>query len=122
LGDALAIAAPAMITHVVASLRHGYGPRTRGLTFLSLASRQLAHALRLAPGQPAADLMDRPLELGVAAAYVLLAAPFAAPPLRRVLKLTPPTPVEAAVIIGLSLLPVAARLVRATADPNQVKT
>lgn len=109
-GDALRMAMPAIITHVIGTARHGSGPRTRGLTFLALASHQLAHALRLRPGRPVSDLFDRPVELGVAAAYVLLAAPFALAPLRKMLRITPPRLVEATTIVGFSLLPIAARL------------
>lgn len=111
--DALRIAAPAVITHAVGTARHGSGPRTRGATFLSLASHQLAHALRLRPGRPPSDLFDRPIELGVATSYILLAAPFAIAPLRRILRITPPTPLEAALIIGLSFVPLATRLLPA---------
>ena len=113
-GDALRIAAPAVFTHLFATLRHGSGPRTRGLTFLALASHQLTHALRLRPGRPASDLLDRPIELGVSAAYVLLAAPFAIPALRRVLRIAAPRPLEAAFIVGFSLAPLALRLIRAS--------
>jgi Ca2+-transporting ATPase len=108
--DALRIAAPAVLTHVLGTARHGSGPRTRGLTFLSLASHQLAHALRLRPGRPASELFDQPIEVGVAASYTLLAAPFAIAPLRRILRITPPKPIEAAMIIGLSFVPLAARV------------
>jgi Ca2+-transporting ATPase len=108
--DALRIAAPAILTHVLATLRHGAGPRTRGLTFLSLASHQLAHALRLRPGRPASDLLDRSIELGVAASYVLLVAPFALGPLRRVLRIAPPRTAEAMMIVGFSLVPLAMKL------------
>ncbi|MBY0565484.1 MAG: cation-transporting P-type ATPase [Hyphomonadaceae bacterium] len=111
--DALRIAAPAIITHFIATLRHGSGPRTRGLTFLALASHQLMQALRLRPGRPATDILDRPIELGVAAGSVLLAAPFAIPPLRRVLRIVSPRPLEAATIIGLSIAPLALRLIAA---------
>ena len=108
--DALRIAAPAMITHIVGTARYGSGPRTRGLTFLALASHQLAQALRLRPGHPATDLLDRSIELGVAAGYGLLAAPFMLKPLRHVLKIVPPRPIEAAAIIGLSLAPLALKI------------
>ncbi|MDX2275061.1 MAG: HAD-IC family P-type ATPase [Hyphomonadaceae bacterium] len=109
-GDALGMAMPAIITHIIGTARHGFGPRTRGLTFLALASHQLAHALRLRPGRPVSDLFDRPVELGVAAAYVLLAAPFTLPPLRKLLRITPPRIVEAGTIVSLSLLPIAIKL------------
>jgi ABC-type sulfate transport system permease component len=49
--------------------------------------------------------------VGVAASYILLAAPFAIAPLRRILRITPPKPIEAAMIIGLSLAPLAARVI-----------
>ena len=112
--DALRIATPAIFTHFFATLRHGSGPRTRGLTFLSLASHQLTQALRLRPGRPASDLLDRPIELGVAAAYALLAATFAIPPLRRVLRIAAPRPLEVALILGFSLAPLALRLAKTT--------
>jgi ABC-type sulfate transport system permease component len=99
-----------MITHIVGTARYGSGPRTRGLTFLALASHQLAQALRLRPGHPATDLLDRSIELGVAAGYGLLAAPFMLKPLRHVLKIVPPRPIEAAAIIGLSLAPLALKI------------
>lgn len=108
--DALRIAAPAIIAHALGTARHGHGPRTRGLTFLTLASHQLAHALRLRPGRPASDLLDRPIELGVLASYVLLAAPFAISPLRRVLRIAMPRPLEAVLTVGFSLAPLALRL------------
>jgi Ca2+-transporting ATPase len=108
--EALGIAAPAILTHVLATMRYRTGPRTRGLTFLSLASRQLAHALRLRPGRPASELLDRPIELGVLAGYALLAAPFAVPPLRRALRIAAPRPLEAILIIALSLAPLALRI------------
>jgi P-type Ca2+ transporter type 2C len=108
--DALRIAMPAILTHFIATLQHGSGPRTRGLTFLALATRQLMQALRLRPGRPATDILDRPIELGVAAASVLLAAPFALPPLRRVLRIAAPRPLEAAIIVGLNIAPLALRL------------
>jgi Ca2+-transporting ATPase len=111
-GDALRIAAPAILMHAMGTLRHGSGPRARGLTFLSLASHQLAHALRLAPTQPRSDILDRPIELGVAASYMMLAAPFALAPLRRVLRVATPRPLEAALIIGFSLAPFAVQLLR----------
>lgn len=109
--DALRIAMPAIVTHLVATLRHGSGARARGLTFLALASHQLTQALRLRPGRPATDLLDRPIELGVAAATLLLAAPFALPPLRKVLRIASPRPLEAAVVVGLSVAPLALRFI-----------
>jgi len=118
--DALRMAAPAVFTHLLGTARHGSGPRTRGLTFLSLASHQLAHALRLRPGRPTSDVFDRPIELGVAASYVLLAAPFAIAPLRRILRIAAPRPLEAIVIIGLSLAPLAARLLAPRAEPSSL--
>jgi hypothetical protein len=108
--DALRMAAPAVITHTIGAARHGSGPRTRGLTFLALASHQLAHALRLGSERSTADLEDRSVELGVGGSYLLLAAPFMLPALRRTLRISPPRPFEAAMIVGLSLLPLGLRL------------
>ena len=112
-GDALRIAAPAILMHAIGTLRHGSGPRTRGLTFLSLASHQLAHALRLAPDRSQNEILDRPTELGVAASYIMLAAPFALAPLRRMLRIMAPRPLEAALIVGLSLGPFVLQRLRA---------
>jgi Ca2+-transporting ATPase len=109
-GDALRIAAPAVLLHVISTVRHGSGPRARGLTFLALASHQLAHALRLRPGQPPSDILDRSTELGVAASYAMLAAPFAIAPLRRLLRIAAPRPLEAALVIGSSLAPLGFKL------------
>ncbi|MEZ5960576.1 MAG: HAD-IC family P-type ATPase [Hyphomonadaceae bacterium] len=116
--EALRMAGPAIVMHLIGTLRHGSGPRTRGLTFLSLASHQLAHALRLRPGRPASDILDRPIELGVAASYLLLAAPFTIAPLRSLLRIAAPRPLEAATIVGFSLAPLATRLIGALARPR----
>lgn len=116
--DAVRMAMPAIITHIIGTARHGSGPRTRGLTFLALASHQLAHALRLRPGRPVSDLFDRPVELGVAAAYVLLAAPFALAPLRRILRITPPRVLEATTIVGFSLVPLVGKLMARHVAPR----
>lgn len=105
--DALGIAAPAILTHFLSTLQRGQGPRTRGLTFLSLASHQLAQALRIGAGRSAKDLFDRPLELGVLVSYALLAAPFAVAPLRRILRMATPRPLEITMILGFSLAPIA---------------
>ena len=106
--DALEIAAPAILMHFIAAARHGQGPRARGLTFLSLASRQLAHALKLRPNRAGA-LLDRSIEFGVGGSYLLLAAPFLIPRLRQTLRIAPPSLIETAIIIGASLVPVALR-------------
>lgn len=108
--DAARMAAPAFLTHVLAASRHGQGARTRGLTFLALGSHQLAHALRLRAQHSARDLNDRSVELGVAASFALLAAPFALPVLGRQLKISPPRLSEAAIIVGFSVLPIVSRL------------
>jgi Ca2+-transporting ATPase len=108
--DALAIALPALITHWIAGARHGQGARTRGLTFFSLASRQLAHALRLNPARPASEALDRPVEMGVLAGYGLLALPFAIAPLRRALTMAAPRPIEAIAITSLVFAPFVIKL------------
>jgi Ca2+-transporting ATPase len=113
--DALRIAAPAILMHALGTMRHGSGARTRGLTFLSLASHQLAQALRLAPNGSKSEILDRPTELGVAASYVMLAAPFALSPLKRMLRIAPPRPLEAAMILGFSLAPFVFQRLRARA-------
>jgi len=111
--DALGIAAPAILSHFLATGAHGPGPRTRGVTFLTLASRQLAHALALRPKANAQGLHDpltrRPIELGVLASYALLASPFFIGPLRRMLRIAAPRPSEAIMALGFSLLPIIRR-------------
>lgn len=114
--DALRMAAPAALMHLIGTARHGSGARTRGLTFLALASHQLAHALRIGSSRRASDLLDRPVELGVAASYLLLAAPFAIRPLGRVLRIVPPKLTEAALIVGFSLAPFALKLMARPGD------
>jgi Ca2+-transporting ATPase len=109
--DAARIALPAILTHFFAHANHGAGPRTRGLTFLALASHQLVQALRLRPNQRPSELLDRPIELGVGAAYAMLAAPFLLPGLRRMLRIASPRPLEAGIILGFSLAPLALRLI-----------
>jgi Ca2+-transporting ATPase len=114
--DALQIAAPAIIGHFLATRRHGAGARARGVTFLTLASRQLAHALALRPkrdGQRARDLLARrPIEIGVGVSFALLAAPFISLPLRRLLRIERPLLSETALALGLSLLPFVRREMR----------
>lgn len=105
--DALAIAAPAIATNLISAAIRGHGARTRGLTFLSLATRQLAHALRLRPPHAPKELLDRPIELGVGAGALLLAAPFLLPRLQRMLRIASPRPLEALLMVGLNLLPLA---------------
>lgn len=111
-GDALRIAGPAAFTHLLGTMRHGSGPRTRGLTFLALASHQLAHALRLRPHPSQSESRERPIELGVAVSYLLLTAPYALAPLRRILRIAAPRPLEAALIVGFSLAPFAFETLR----------
>jgi Ca2+-transporting ATPase len=114
--DALQIAAPAIVGHFLATHRHGAGAHARGVTFLTLASRQLAHALALRPkrdGQRARDLLvRRPIEIGVGVSFALLAAPFISPPLRRLLRIERPLLSETALALGLSLLPFVRREMR----------
>lgn len=114
--DAARIAFPAVLTHFFAHGKHGAGPRTRGLTFLTLASHQLAYALRLRPGHKVSDLLDRQIELGVGAGYVLLAAPFLIPPLRRMLRVGAPTILEAGFLVGMSLAPLALQVLASRDD------
>jgi Ca2+-transporting ATPase len=108
--DALGIAFPAALSHFFAAAVHGPGPQARGLTFLTLASRQLAHALALRPrtdrGGSRDFLSRRPIEMGVALSFALLAAPFLVPPLRTLLRIAQPKALEATLALGFSLLPI----------------
>jgi len=105
--DALSIAAPAILSHVIATARHGPGARARGLTFLTLASRQLAYALALRPrldGRTRGNYGRGLIERGVLVSFGVLAAPFFIPPLRRLLRIERPRFWEMGLALGLSLL------------------
>jgi hypothetical protein len=118
----LQIAAPAIVGHFLATVRHGPGGHARGVTFLTLASRQLAHALALRPRRDGRNvhglLARRPIEIGVAVSFALLAAPFLIPPLRRLLRIERPLLSETVLALGLSLLPFVRREMQEHAGPR----
>jgi Ca2+-transporting ATPase len=103
IAEAGIIGGSALAAHFYGTSRYGAGPRTRTLTFLSLVSAQLLHALscrsdRFEEGGLRGVLEDRPLlaSLGVSAA--LQALPFLVPPLGRLLGLVRPGLADLAVV------------------------
>ncbi|MGQ7792222.1 cation-translocating P-type ATPase [Faunimonas sp. B44] len=91
--DGGGIAAAALLAHFLTLSRAGLGPRTRSMTFATLALAQIAHAWALRDRSPGAGealaISERRLEGFLAAAAALLALPFLAPPLRRLLGIAP---------------------------------
>jgi P-type Ca2+ transporter type 2C len=109
--DALLVASSPMITHLLANLRHGRGPRARGKVFLSLAANQLGYALNLQPLGKGERLAEHPVLWSTAIGFALLALPFAIPTLRRALRIAPPRTWEAGATVGLSFATPALRLI-----------
>lgn len=93
--DGGSIAAAALAGHYLTRGRFGPGPRTRTVTFTSLAFGQILHAwtLRDHSGgtEQAPRLSELRLEASLAGALGLLALPFLAPSLRRLLDVAPAT-------------------------------
>lgn len=111
LADALAISAPTLASHGLALVRHGPGPRVRGRTFLSLAAGQLSYALQLGQSGKEPLAARRSIMAGAGVGYGLLGLPFLIAPLRQAMRITPPPPAETGIILGLSLLTPALRLI-----------
>ncbi|MEP9349110.1 cation-transporting P-type ATPase [Xanthobacter sp. KR7-225] len=95
LADGGAIAAAALTGHFLSLARSGVGPRTRTVTFTTLALAQIANAWVLRDRSPGAGealiVSERRLEATLAGALGLLALPFLVPGLRRLLGVAPAT-------------------------------
>lgn len=95
LADGATIAGAALAGHFIALARSGVGPRTRTVTFTTLALAQIANAWVLRDRSPGAGeallISERRLETTLAGALGLLAVPFLAPGLRRLLGVAPAT-------------------------------
>ncbi|TCT07802.1 cation-translocating P-type ATPase [Aquabacter spiritensis] len=91
--DGGAIAAGALAGHFLALGRFGAGPRTRAVTFTTLAFGQILHAWALrdrSSGSPRTlRISERRLEASLGGALALLAVPFLVPGLRRLLGIAP---------------------------------
>ena len=95
-GDGSGIAFAALAAHFAEIGLVGPGPQTRSATFLSLALSQIAYAWVLRDRSPnagqALQISERRLEAFLVAAGALLALPFLAPPMQRVLGIAPLSP------------------------------
>ncbi|WP_158085723.1 cation-translocating P-type ATPase [Henriciella aquimarina] len=111
LEEAVAISGPTLLGYALNLRRFGAGPRTRGLTFLSLAANQFAYALKLGQNGKEPLAKRRSVHMGVGVSYGLLALPFVFPPLRRAIQIAAPRPHEAALAISVSLASPALRRV-----------
>jgi Ca2+-transporting ATPase len=93
--EASVIAASVLGAHGYGLLRHGPGQRTRTVTFLSLVTAQLMHALtcrhdRFVPLGGRALFGNPALNGALLGSTALQALPFLIPPLRRFLGISPP--------------------------------
>ncbi|MFS8038646.1 cation-translocating P-type ATPase [Xanthobacter sp. AM11] len=104
--DGTSIAVAALAGHFLMMGRLGPGPRTRAVTFTTLALAQIANAWVLrdrSPGAPEALLeSERRLEGTLAGALGLLAVPFLVPGLRTLLGIAPATLGDVALSAGLA--------------------
>lgn len=95
LADGSAIAVSALAGHFITMARTGIGPRTRTVTFTTLALAQIANAWVLRDRSPGAGealiISERRLEATLSGALGLLALPFLTPGLRRLLGVAPAT-------------------------------
>lgn len=96
------IAAAALAAHGYGLARYGAGPQTRTVTFLSLVTTQLMHALacrhdRFQPLGGRALFGNAPLNASILASAGLQALPFVFPPLRRLLGVSMPGPMDVGV-------------------------
>lgn len=95
LADGGAISAAALAGHFISLAQSGAGPRTRTVTFTTLALAQIANAWVLRDRSPDAGeallVSERRLESTLAGAMGLLVLPFLTPGLRRLLGVAPAT-------------------------------
>ena len=115
--DSAAIAGAALAAHFSGTLRHGSGPETRGMTFLTLSLGQLLYTLvcqRSDPRRLRPDRLfeNRTLDFALAASAGLAVAPYFLPGLGRLLGVAPLGARDAALSLGLAALPVGVVLAR----------
>ncbi len=97
--EAAVIAAAALGAHGYGLARYGPGPQTRTVTFLSLVTAQLLHALtcrhdRFEPLGGRALFGNAPLNVALLGSMGLQVIPFLVPPLRRLLGVSMPQPMD----------------------------
>jgi Ca2+-transporting ATPase len=116
-GDSAIIAASALIAHFAGVNRHGPGPQTRGMTFLSLSLGQLLYTLvcqRNDPRKlhPERIFENKPLDLAILISSGFVVLPFFVPPLGRLLGIAPLRSRDAALSIATAIIPFASVLAR----------
>jgi Ca2+-transporting ATPase len=102
--DAAVLAATALGVHGLATARYGGGARATTLTFSTLTTAQLLHALSYR-AQPAGGARRAPLLSVVAGSVAAQVGSMAFPPLRRMLGLTSLTAGDWALVAGAAALP-----------------
>lgn len=115
--DSLTIAATSLVSHFIGLARHGPGPETRGMTFLSLSLGQLFYALTCQRSdirklRPDRLLENRVLDLALLSSAGLAVLPFFVPPLRRLLGVAPLPPLSAGVALAAAVAPAGLVLAR----------
>jgi P-type Ca2+ transporter type 2C len=108
--EGVAISGTALATCVYGNVRYGPGARTGTMTFLSLITAQMLHALTcrtdhyglFKPGRPAPN---RYLQLAVGGSFFIQVLALLTPQLRRLLGLSPISAADAAITATAALLP-----------------
>jgi len=115
--DSAVISGASLTAHFIGLARYGPGPRTRGMTFLSLSLGQLLYTLTCQRSdvrhlRPGALLENRALDAAVLGSVGLAVLPFLVPPLGRLLGVARLGPADTVVALAAAALPVTSVLVR----------
>lgn len=115
--DSAIIAASTLAAHFVGLARHGPGPATRGMTFLSLSLGQLFYTLTCQRSDirkldPKRLLENRNLDAALLLSSGTAILPFFVPGLRRLLGIAPLGPTDMIVSLGAAVMPAATVLAR----------
>jgi len=115
--DGTTIAVFALAAHLVGLARYGPGPRTRGMTFLSLSMGQLIYTLfsqRRDLRELRLDRLfaNRALDGAVLASMLIAGLPFVFPPLRKLLGVAPLSLGDTLVSLAAAAGPAATLVVR----------
>ncbi len=110
LRDGGILATAALIAHFIGLARHGPGPITRGMTFLTLSQVQLLYTLICQRGDPedielGRVFENRSLDGALIGASLLGLLPFVVPPLRRLLKIARLGPLDTSIALAATALP-----------------
>ena len=111
--DTATLSAMALTSHFVGLARHGPGPQTRGMTFVTLAVGQLLFTLGCQRTDPRRlDLLfeNRPLDLAVLSSIGFTALPFFVPPLGRLLGVAPLAGRDLSIALTAAVIPLARKL------------